>query len=105
MNRILRGAILPDLAAFWVASGYRNPLPIDWGEDHELNTPALRDRVYQSIVARRPDIVVLVQKVAADQLAVGFVPVDNYSSYSKVTEKVRNTLDRVGETTYFELYK
>jgi hypothetical protein len=110
----LQYAIVPEVAAHWVRSRQPNPLPIDWAQGIELNTPELVDRVTGSIDQRRADQVVIVQKVRASALPTGFFAIDTAPSGDPawsppklyaVVAYVRTHLDKIGETRYFELYR
>lgn len=97
-------AILPDLAGYWVRSEQLNPIPIDWAQGAELDTPALLDRVIRDLDTHRGTRVVIVQKVAAASLAEGFVPLRD-SDYYAVVRHVRRHFTKIGETEYFQLYE
>jgi hypothetical protein len=99
-----RYAILPDAAAYWVKSPQRNPLPAVWPQAEELNSPALMGRFIAAMEARRGDTVFIVQKVEATELAAGFVPLPS-SDYYEVVRYARTHFVKVGETSYFELYR
>ena len=96
--------IIPDVAAYWVQSPQANPFPAVWPHGEELKTPPLLNRYLRAIDAGRIDTTVIVQKVAADNLANGFVPLPE-GSYYEVVRYVRRNLEKVHETDYFVLYQ
>ena len=97
-------AIIPDVAAYWVQSPQANPFPAVWPHGEELNTSSLLNRYLRAIDARRIDTTVIVQKVAADNLANGFVPLPE-GAYFEVVLYVRRNLEKIYETDYFALYQ
>lgn len=96
-------AVLPDAPAWWVQSEQRNPLPIDWPLDLELNKPELVQRVTDALDAQRGNLTVLVQKVRASDLATGPHPLG--PGENQVVDHVRGTWQKVGETETFDLYR
>jgi len=94
-------AIIPDAAAYWVRSPQRNPYPGVWPLAYELQTPALMNRYIAGMDARRGDTIVITQKVAADRLTEGFVPLN----YFEVVEHARTHFHKVYENRSFELYE
>jgi hypothetical protein len=96
-------AIIPDVPGYWVQSRQRNPLPVDWPQPVELGTPYLIDRVISDLEAERGEVVVIVQKVQAFDLADGFVPLDE--DQYPVVQHVRTHFDKIYETEFFELYE
>ncbi len=100
-------AIVPDLAGYWVQAKEANPLPIDWPQGIELNTPALFDRVTRSIEDGRPHQAVLLQKFGAEALDRGFLELRIVEDewFHTVVRYVRNHLDRTGETECFDIYR
>jgi hypothetical protein len=96
-------AIIPDVAAYWVKSPQRNPFPAIWPQFDELRAPRLRDRYLKAMNARRSDTTVIVQKVAADNLANGFVSVPD--GYCEAVRFARQNFQQVHETKYFILYE
>ncbi len=101
----LRYAIVPEVAAHWVKAAQRNPLPIDWAKTTELSTTGLLDRVIRSLEGQRPEQVVLVQKVTANSLQDGFYPLENRQRRYPAAAYVRKHFEKIGETTYFDLYR
>jgi hypothetical protein len=97
-------AIIPDVGAYWVKSPQANPFPAVWPHGEELKTPPLLNRYLRAIDARRIDTTVIVQKVAADNLASGFAPLPE-GGYFEVVRYVRQNLEKVHETDYFALYQ
>lgn len=96
-------AILPDAPGWWAKAPQRNPLPIDWPLDLELNKPELVRQVTGSLDAQRGNLTVLVQKVRAQDLAQGehaLGPGEN-----QVVDHVRGSWTKVGETRLFDLYR
>lgn len=98
-----RYTILPDLAAYWVQAPHANPLAMDWAQHIELSDPRLTAQVVAQLDRQRGSIIIIAQKVQAEQLARGFVPIA--PGYSPVLDFVRNNYTRVGETEFFELYQ
>jgi hypothetical protein len=98
-------AIVPEVAAHWVGTEQRNPLPVDWAQGTELSTAALVGRVADEIEQRRDRQVVLVQKVRAATLPWGFVELKSNNDYYTVVEYVKAHLVKSGETAYFDLYR
>jgi hypothetical protein len=96
-------AIIPDVAAYWVQSRQINPFPTVWPQLDELRAPLLRDRYLKAMDARRSDTTVIVQKVAADNLANGFVSLPD--GYSEAVRYARQNFQQVHETKYFVLYE
>jgi hypothetical protein len=97
-------AIIPDVGAYWVKSPEANPFPAVWPHGDELKTPPLLNRYLRAIDAGRIDMTVIVQKVAADNLATGFAPLPE-GGYFEVVRYVRQNLEKVHETDYFALYQ
>ena len=97
-------AIIPDVAAYWVQSPQPNPFPAVWPHGEELKTPPLLNRYLRAIDARRLDTTVIVQKISAENLPSGFVPLPE-GSYYEVVRYVRQNLEKVHETDYFALYQ
>lgn len=98
-------AILPDVPVHWATARQPNPLPIDWPQSIELATPALAARVDDAIDRFRGTGVFLVQKVRADALATAAVPFANDDPRYPIVGRVRGTLTKTGETTYFDVYE
>jgi hypothetical protein len=97
-------AIVPDFAAWWVASPRRNPLPIDWPQDTELATPELVDRVVRALESRRGRLAVLVGKVEMRTLpARRPLPLDprRYAIVRHVVSRWRPA----AESEFFVLYE
>jgi len=95
-------AIIPDCAGYWVASREENPLPIDWPQGTELDTPALVKRVTDVLYRRRRGLVVIVQRVYASSLATGAVSLSAHD-YAVVSYIERHDL-RTARTRYFDIY-
>jgi hypothetical protein len=100
----IRYAILPDLAAYWVTAPTPNPLPIDWAQNIELDSPALVNRVIGDMERQRGREVFIVQKERADSLAAGFLAFVG-NSYSPPMNYLRTHFTKFDETMFFELYK
>ena len=101
----MRYAVIPAIAGHWVKSEQENPLPIDWAQGTELNSPGLLERVTSSIQDQRSQQMVIVQKVQAASLPSGFVELEGATGYYGTVDYVRTNLERVGETQYFEIFK
>lgn len=99
-----RYAIIPDCAGYWVKSEQSNPLPIDWAQGTELNSPALLKRVTDAIEYQRDSIFILTQKVLASRLSEEFFP-QMENKYYGVVKYVHSNLNKVGETKLFEIYR
>ena len=97
-------AIVPDIPGYWASSVPRNPLPIDWAKNTELNTVALLSRVQDSLDSQRGRLTVIVQKVEAFPLRYGFAPLRDPEKFA-VAHYVRTHAVKRGETKYFELYR
>jgi hypothetical protein len=101
-------AIMPDIPGHWAQSRQPNPLPIDWHQGIELSNRDLIDRVIRDLEAERGRTVMIVQKVEANQLADGFVSLDEehsfWETYPTVTY-VRTHFEKTYETKFFELYE
>ncbi len=63
----------------------------------------MNDRVTRALAARRGEVVVIVQKVEATDLAEGFEPL-NDDQYA-VVEYVHTHFKKTDETEFFELYE
>ena len=98
-------AIVPQVAVHWVRARQANPLPIDWAQGGELNTPVLLGRELRAIERQRSQTVILVQKVNASMLSWGFYPIRTNDSWNAVVGYARTHLKKIGETKYFELYR
>jgi hypothetical protein len=96
-------AIIPEVAGYWVQSRQTNPLPIDWPWPVELSNQYLTDRVTSELAAKRGDVIVIVQKVEAFDLADGFRPLDE--DQYEVVKYVRTHFRKTDETEFFELYE
>jgi len=100
----VRYAIIPDCAGYWVKSTQSNPLPIDWAQGTELNSPALLERVHDAIENNRDSIFILAQKVMASRLNEEFIP-QLENKYYSVVKYIHSHLNKVGETELFEIYR
>ena len=96
-------AIIPEVAGYWVQSSQTNPLLIDWPWPVELSNQYLTDRVTNDLAANRGEVVVIVQKVDAFDLADGFIPLDE--DQYPVVKYVREHFRKTNETEFFELYE
>ena len=97
-----RFAILPDLAGYWVKSEEVNPLLTDWSNRTELGSVALEERAIQNLVAQRGRIAIITQKVEADSVARSPIP---FQGRRVLLEYVRQHFEKVGETSFFEVYR
>lgn len=95
-------SIIPDCAGWWPRSDQPNPLAMDWPQSIELKRVEMVKRLTDQLDSLRSRNIVIVQKVEADALAKGFVPL---SAKYKVVNHVRQNYEKVFETTFFELYK
>lgn len=98
-------AIVPDVPVHWATSRQPNPLPIDWPQSIELGTPALVARVDAAIERFRGTGLFLVQKARADTLAMGAVPFADDDARYPIVGRIRGTMTKIGETTYFDVYE
>jgi hypothetical protein len=69
----------------------------------ELETAPLLNRYLSAMEARRIDTMVIVQKVSAETLALGLMPLSE-DSYP-VVHYVRQNFRKVDETEYFALFE
>jgi len=98
-------AILPDVAAYWVKAAQQNPLPAVWPLTmEELSEPKLLNRFIEAMEQKRSNTIFIVQKVEAPTLASGFTPLQD-SYFYEVVRDVRTHFSKIGETSYFELYR
>ena len=97
-------AIIPDLAAYWVKAGVRNPLPMDWPLGDILIRDDLIERFTNALPGSERQQVVIVQKVRANALARGFLALPDSQRYVVATY-ARTHLKKIGETKFFELYE
>jgi hypothetical protein len=98
-------AILPDVAAYWVKAAQQNPLPDVWPLTwEELSEPKLLHRFIEAMEQKRSNTIFIVQKVEAPTLASGFTTLPDTYFY-EVVRYARTHFTKVGETSYFELYK
>lgn len=93
--------VIPDCAGLWVQSPQPNPIPIDWAQGVRENEKLI-NRVANELESIRDHNIVIVQKVHANQLANGFVPL---SDWYALVRYVREQFTKVGETEFFELYR
>jgi hypothetical protein len=96
-------AIIPEVAGYWVQSNQMNPLLIDWPWPVELSNQYLTNRVIDDLVAKRGEVIVIVQKVDAFDLADGFVTLDE--DQYPVVKYVREHFRKIDETEFFDLYE
>jgi hypothetical protein len=96
-------AIIPEVAGYWVQSRQMNPLLVDWPWPVELSNQYLTDRVTSDLATKRGEVIVLVQKVDAFDLADGFTPLDE--DQYPVVKYVRTHFSKTDETEFFELYE
>jgi hypothetical protein len=98
-------AILPNVAAYWIQSPQKNPLPADWPhEKYELKNPTVMKRFIEALESKRNSTIFIVQKVSAATLAEGFIPLED-SDYHEVLNYIRTHFTKTQETVYFELYR
>ncbi len=105
VDRGFEYAIIPDVAAHWAVSKQKNPLPIDWAQEIELNKPELFRRVSQAIEARRHEKMVIVQKLDPTALQRGFFPLMEDKSFHAIVAYVKANLQVVEDTKFFEIYR
>ncbi len=97
-------ALLPDLAGWWTVADRRNPLPMDWPLGDILILDELDQRMLDAIDSYNGELVVIVQKVRANALHRGFLPLPENDRYRLVT-KVKKRLSKIDETDFFELWR
>ena len=95
-------SIIPDIAAYWITSKERNPLPIDWTLDVELSDDILKNTVKNKLNYLRPDNYVIIDKIDTWELQNGFTPIGN--NYY-IVNYVKSNFTKINETKYFEIYK
>ncbi|OVE74966.1 hypothetical protein BVX97_05870 [bacterium E08(2017)] len=105
LARGLEYAIVPAVAGHWPKAKQKNPLPIDWAQGTELSSEALRNRVIQSILDRRDQQMIIVQKVKAPSLASGFTPIDENDTFYFIVAYIRAHLEPIVATEFFEIYR
>lgn len=105
VDRGFEYAIVPAVAGHWAKSEQKNPLPIDWAQGTELSTKTLRSREIQSIQNGRDRQMIIVQKVRAASLPNGFALLDENKPYYTIVAYVKNKLEKVDETRFFEIYQ
>jgi hypothetical protein len=96
-------AIVPDCASWWIRSPAPNPLPIDWPEGFTLGPPFLFARVAAALTTGPVRPVIIVQKVSAEWLSRGFLPLPD-DSFHMMAPWVRHHFHKTGETRFFEMY-
>jgi len=96
-------AVIPGLPAYWVKSPKKNPLSIDWAllQGIMANKRPLIDRVLRDLDGHRGKIVILLQKVDANHLENGFIPLPG----GEIQGYVRAHFTKRDETRFFELYQ
>ena len=99
----MKYAVIPDLAGYWVKAGPANPLPLDWANRVELNSPKLIERTFETLKNNRDKFVVIVQKVKAEDLNKGFKPLPD--EYSPAVQFVKTFYEKTSETEFFEIYR
>ena len=97
-------AIIPDAAIYWIKAPQKNPLPIDWPQNIELPTPALFNRVVQSLESQRGRLVILVAKVTGFSLGDKPAPFGEGGIYT-IVPYVQSHFRKVGETQYWAMYE
>jgi len=93
--------ILPDTAAYWVRSSELNPISSDWPLYIELANDALVHRVERDLERQKGKSVILLEKIAVEDLATGFRPLvqDNYPILPYVHKNFR----KIDETKFFDI--
>jgi hypothetical protein len=98
-----RIVVYPDIAAYWITSAWTNPLPIDWPQTYELNQGSWVEDFNSALDAQHGDIVIVVQKVKAWELA--FEPQPVTDQYAPNLPYIREHFTLFDETEFFELYR
>lgn len=99
-----RYAIQPDFSGWWVKSDQANPLPIDWAQWIELGSPQLKSRAIRAMNAQRGELTIIVAKYETAALAKRLAPSPNSFRFP-LAAYARTHYAKVGETSYFELYR
>lgn len=95
--------ILPDAACYWVKLERRNPLPISWANKTEIGDEEIFQRITESLNSR-DSLVIILEKVYANSLHKGFLPLPMDESYSPIVQYVVKNFRKIDITSYFELY-
>jgi hypothetical protein len=95
-------SIIPDIAAYWITSKERNPLPIDWTLDVELSDDILKNTVKNKLNYLRPDNYIIIDKIDTRELQHGFTPIGN--DYY-IVNYGKSNFTKINETKYSEIYK
>lgn len=93
--------IIPDLAAAWIGSGQRNPIPSDWPQNVELTSDKLLERVEKFLEDGRGEIMIIVEKFETSKMGSERVPLSD--SY-KIVQFVKANFSFAGQSDYFEFY-
>ena len=96
--------IVPDLAAYWVESPHRNPLPTDWAQGTELCNMRLLKRVIEDVERARGARVIIVQKFLAEAVSEKLIEVPDAPFYELV-KYIRDKFKKTAETNFFEIYE
>ncbi len=97
-------ALVPDYAVHWMSSQQSNPLAIDWPQQTELASEALKNRIAQNLDQLQTEGgIVIVEKDDASRLANGFVPIPDNSYF--IVEYVETHWTPEQETDHFILYR
>jgi len=94
-------AIVPDMAAYWIRSPEKNPLPSDWPQNTEIDGQL--DKVVNALLSDKDRIAVIVEKYEANSIATKLKPI-KLGQYL-VVDYVRSSMEKVEETKYFEIYQ
>ncbi|MCG3135073.1 MAG: hypothetical protein HMLKMBBP_02576 [Planctomycetes bacterium] len=98
--------VLPDLAAFWIRSERRNPLPIDWPFGFELGSPAVRARYREALDRSRGTVTVLLTKYRTEDLAWTRRPVpSSREDWWPIPPWIRSGWTKTGEGAFFETWR
>lgn len=102
VNENKKYTLLPDVPAFWVNAELKNPLPIDWANNTELNSDKLMERMKNTALNLPDDHVFIIQKFRADSIAFRN---KSFGDSYMIVNFVRDNLIKTGEKTFFEFYK
>lgn len=110
--RTERYAILPDFAGYWAVAPQPNPIPLDWPTSWEAPSPAMRERVRESLENQRGKTTFLVQKYRAEYFVNRYEPLESGAAipatglarYDAV-HYLKRHFRKTGETRFFELFE
>jgi hypothetical protein len=78
---------------------------MDWANNMELSTDALRSHVTDSVLAQRGQFAVIVQKAVGLRSSVGFRPLPTDDPFYGVAVWAMRTLEPESESMYWAVYR